>query len=583
MARDLSTVVLESLAAVGVTHIFGIPGDAINGLLDAVRRQDTIEFVGVRHEETGALAAAAQAKLTGKLGVVVGTAGPGAVHLLNGLYDAKLDRAPVLAITGQVETSQIGLHTHQEIDIHSLFADVAVFSETVVDPEQMPDLVRTAIRTAVASKGVAHITLPSNLALAKVAGNDESPILPPDSVSRPCDADLNQAARTLNQSTATTLLVGYGARDAIPEVLELAEILKAPIILTLRGKHLIHDSHPLLLGGIGLLGTEPAVDALDETDVLFMIGTDFPYEDFLPHDAKAIQLDLNQGTIGRRTSVEVGLTGDAREALRALKPLLQTPADNNHLSRSRERMEVWRDQMKSIETDESTPIRPQAVAAAISRQTTPGTVYVCDTGAVTVWAARHLAMKADDRFTLSGGLATMAYGMAGAVGAQIALPDKTVVALVGDGGFSMLLGDLLTVATLNLPIKIVVFNNSKLGLIQMEQEAEGLPEFETELDNPDFSTVARSMGVAGWRVTDPGHLDETLGAAFDHDGPAVIDVVVNPDELTIPPKLEARFVFGYAAAKVKEVLGLGSSRGGLEPLKELASTARERITGGIDD
>jgi pyruvate oxidase len=578
MAKDVSSVILESLAAVGVKHVFGIPGDAINGLVDAIRRQDAIRFVPVRHEEAGAFAASAQAKLTDTLGVVVGTAGPGAVHLLNGLYDAKLDRAPVLAITGQVESALLGSYAHQEIDLHSLFDDVSCFSETIVDPRQMPGVIRDAIRAAISNRGVAHIVLPSDLALEDVPDEDESPILASGGISRPSESDMNSAVEVLNSARSPVLLVGFGAREAVQEVLEVSDILKAPIVKTLRAKHLIPDDHSNVLGGLGLLGTTPAVDALESADVLFMIGTDFPYEDFLPDEAHTIQLDSNRGVIGRRTTVEVGLVGDAAVTLAALIPLLAGNPNDEHLEEARKNMAGWRDEMHDIASDLEKPIRPQSVAASIAEHSPPGTVYICDTGAVTVWAARHLDMKEGDMFTLSGGLASMAFGMAGAIGAQLSFPDRKVVALVGDGSFSMLLGDLLTAVNSRLPITVVVFNNSRLGLIKMEQEAEGLPEFATELENPDFGAVATAMGARGWRVEEPSDLSTAIAEALAHDGPAVVDVVVNPDEITMPPKIEARFALGYATAKIKEVLGLGSGPGGLKPLEEIASRTVESLT-----
>lgn len=577
MPKDASEVILETLAAVGVKQIFGIPGDAINGLVDAVRRQDVIEFVTVRHEEAGAFAAAAQAKLTGTLGVVAGTAGPGAIHLLNGLYDAKIDGAPVLAITGQVETANLGSSYHQEIDLQALFQEVAEFSETLVNPDQMPELIRSAVRSALTNRTVSHFVLPADMANATVKRTVETPILPPPSTGRPTVGDLSKAAKALNDADSPTILLGIGGSKAVDEVIEIAETLGAPIIKSLRAKDLIPDSHPLVIGGTGLLGTEPAVNAMDRTDLLFMVGTDFPYKDFYPTDARTIQLDIDPTTIGRRTPVHCGLVGDAEQTLIELRPMLVAREEKPHLEEARADMENWTERMNEIENDPSTPIRPQRVAAEISKHTKPGAIYLCDTGAVTVWGARNLKMKQGDRFTLSSGLASMAFALPAAIGAQFAYPDRQVVALTGDGGFSMLMGDLITAVSYKLPITVVIFNNSKLGLIKMEQEAEGLPEFATSLDNPDFAEVARSIGAKGWRVEDPEELEVAISSAIAHDGPSVVDAVVNPNEITMPPRIEAEFAFGYAKAKVKEMAGLGSSEPGVAPLSELVRRAIGRL------
>ena len=577
MAKDVSTVILETLASVGVRQIFGIPGDAINGLVDAVRRQDLIEFVTVRHEEAAAFAASAQAKLTGTLGVVVGTAGPGAAHLLNGLYDASLDSAPVLAITGQVESSLLGADSHQELDLQDLFGDVAAFTETLVNPEQMPELIHAAVRQAIGNRTVSHLVIPSDLALAPVPESNTSFYVPGGWRARPCDEDLEAAAHLIGEASAMTLLVGIGARDAAAEVLALAEHLHAPIIKTLRAKDLIPDEHPLVIGGLGLLGTEPAVHAIERTDLLLMVGTDFPYEDFYPEKAKTIQIDIDRTHIGRRTRVDVGLIGESEESIRALLPIVSASTDRRHLERAQAEMREWLEQMRQAESDDSVPIRPQRVAAEIARAAGPGTIYLCDTGAVTVWAARNLRLQEGDRFTLSSNLASMAFALPAAIGAQFAYPDSRVVALAGDGGFSMLIGDLITAVAHDLPITVVVFNNSKLGLIQMEQEAEGMPEFATRLANPDFGEVARAMGAEGHRVEAPDELGPALATAMASPRPAVVDVVVNPEEITMPPRIEPRFVLGYARAKLKEIAGKGVQEPGLAPLKEPVKRLTDRL------
>ena len=572
MAGDVSTAILDSIHQAGVRYVFGIPGDAINGLVDAIRRHDHVEFVNVRHEEAGAFAASAIAKLTGGLAVVAGTAGPGAIHLLNGLYDAKLDGAAVLAITGQVETPLIGIRSHQEIDLEALFDDVAVFSETIVDPSQVPRIVHMAIREAVSRRGVSHLVMPAEMALKEVGEWQDNLLLPkpPDIV--PDEDAIASAVALLDGIEAVTLLVGIGAIGAVPQVLELADRINAPIVKTLRAKELIADDHPLVIGGLGLLGTEPAVAAMERTDLLFMIGTDFPYMDFYPEGARCIQLDIDPTHIARRNPVDVALVGDAASTLSALVPKLSNAEDTSHLEKARSDMEHWLEAIGKAETDDSVPIRPQRLARSVGEHSPPGTIFTCDTGAVTAWAARHLRMKQGDRFVLSSSLASMGFAVPAAIGAQLTYPDRRVVALVGDGGFMMLLGDLRTAVTLELPITIVVFNNSRLGLIQMEQESEGLPDYATALDNPDFAEVAEAMGARGWRVNDVSELDDALEEAMRHPRPSVVDVVVNSEEIIMPPRIEPRMVFGYAKAKLREIVG-----GQAEGMSGVRSTVRQVV------
>jgi pyruvate oxidase len=576
MSKTVSTVLLEVLAEAGVHHIYGIPGDAINGLIDAIRQQDVIRFVHVRHEETGAFAASAHAKLTGELGVCVGTAGPGAIHLLNGLYDAKLDHAPVLAITGQVETEKLGSHYHQEVDLYTLFKDVAAFNQMVVNPAQVPSIVVEAVQTALAERTVAHLTLPLDIATARVPDSDHRPRFDISAETAPCEADLDSAASVLNEAERVTMLAGAGTRAASAEVLDVAETLGAPIVKTLRAKDIIPDDHPLCVGGLGLLGTVPAVAAVEGADVLLMVGTDFPYEDFYPTQARAVQIDLNAAHLGRRFPIDVGLVGHSHLALQLLHPRLQPKEDRTHLEAAQQRMGEWQAKMAAAESSEDVPIRPQRVAATIGRIADDDAVFVCDTGAVTVWAARNMAIRKGQRFTLSSSLASMAFSLPGAIGAQLAFPDREVIALAGDGGFTMLMSDFLTAVDLELPITVVVFNNHKLGLIQMEQESQGLPEFQTALRNPDFAEFGRLCGGEGAVVTDPDELEPVLDRAFSSSRPWIIDVHVSPNEIVVPPKILGRFVLGYAVSKVKEMMGKGDREGGLDPLGDLTPLIEDR-------
>lgn len=573
---DVSTAILDTIHKAGARHVFGVPGDAINGLVDATRRHESVDFVTVRHEEAGAFAASAQAKLTGRLGVAVGTAGPGAIHLLNGLYDAKLDSAPVLAVTGQVGSGELGTSAQQEIDLLRLFDDVAVFNVAIVNPEQVPTVVRNAVREAMTNRAVAHLSIPEDMALAEVSIDSDTSLIPRSGTQKPDPDELARAGEVIDSGNAVTFLVGIGARESMDAVLLLAERTLAPIIKSLRAKEQLQDGHHLATGGLGLLGSTASVKAIERSDVLVMIGTDFPYRDFYPDGrARVVQIDIEASHIGRRTPVDVGVVGDAGHVVRALHDTVGQSTSSDHLDRAREDTREWNAEMAEAENDDVTPIRPQRLAASVGRHTRPGAIYICDTGAVTAWCARHLAMKEGDRFTLSSSLASMAYGLPGAIGAQLAYPESQVVALVGDGGFSMLLGDLLTAVSLNLPITVVVFNNQKLGLIQVEQEAEGLPEHAIDLFDPDYAAVGRAMGAEGRRVSKPDNLDAALSQAIGSDRPSVVDVVIDPEEITVPPEIEPSYFFGYAKAKIRELVGTGE---GLAGVRSAIRQTAERIT-----
>lgn len=581
MATVASTL-LDTLVAAGVRHVFGIPGDAINDLVDAIRPRDDIQFVHVRHEEDGAFAASAQAKLTGRLAACVGTAGPGAIHLLNGLYDAHKDHAPVLAVTGQVGRAHLGSHYHQEVDLAALFADVAVFSETIVSADQMPRLASQAVKEALTQRGVAHLALPADVAGKEVPDAPRIDVDVPLAVMQPDPEALDRAAGLLGRSGAPTILAGVGAAGAVEELLALADTIGAPIIKTLPAKDLFPDRHPLSVGGLGLLGTRAAVKAVERSDLMVLVGTDFPYEDFLPSGTDAIQIDIDAAVIGRRMPVAVGVVGQARPAIEGLASRLTRAEDRSHLEAARRDMDDWRAVLRQAEEDDAEPLRPQRVAAAVGRIAPPGAIFVCDTGAVTVWAARHIDIRDGQRFTLSSGLASMAFAVPGAVGAALAYPDRPVIALVGDGGFSMLLSGFLTAVDHGIDLTVVVFDNSKLGLIQMEQEAAGNPEFTTGLRNPDFAEVATALGGAGISVDGPAGLEPALEQALATGGPTVVSVAVDPDEVVVPPKLMPEFVLGYAAAKLREMAGQGDRGPGIEPLSDILPVVRDRTAALLD-
>ncbi|MEZ5066874.1 MAG: thiamine pyrophosphate-binding protein [bacterium] len=560
---NVSDALLETLQDAGAERLYGIPGDAINEIVDAIRRQDRLRFVQVRHEEAGALAASAEAKLTGRLGVCVGTAGPGAVHLLNGLYDAKLDSAPVLAITGQVETRFRGSRYHQEVDLHALFHDVAVFNETIMDPAQMPRLAVEACQAALGRQGVAHLCIPADVAGRGVpSGGSRVRFVSSRSRSVPSAEELDRATSLLADCRAPTILAGWGCRDAKRELLAFAESLAAPIVTTLRAKDLVPDDHPLHVGGLGLLGTKGGLEAVEHCDLLVLVGTDFPYLDFYPDGVRAIQIDVDAARLGRRHPVEVGLAGHAAPTLAALTRGTRAAGGQAHLAHVRAVVERERHGREEEESPADPPLRPQAVAAAVSRHARGDTIFVCDTGAVTVWGARHVHLHGTQRFVLSSSLATMGFALPGALGAQLAFPERPVVAIAGDGGLAMQLGDFLTAIKYRLPVKIVVFNNAKLGLIQMEQEVAGLPESETDLQDLDYGAFAELCGGRGARVRTAEELERALTEAFESGEPWIVDVEVHSDELTMPPRIEVGQALGFGIAKVKELLQPAAERSG---------------------
>ncbi|MFL5765926.1 MAG: thiamine pyrophosphate-dependent enzyme [Bacteroidia bacterium] len=554
---NVCDALLDILSEYGVKYIFGIPGDAINDLIESLRKRNDIKFIHVMHEEAGAFAASAQAKLTGELAVCVGTAGPGAIHLLNGLYDAKKDNAPVLAITGQVETSLIGTAYQQEVNLLSLFNDVTVFNQAIVNSEQMPELAILACQTAISKTGVAHLSIPSNVASLKVKDfkKKKQVIANPGRVV-PCRDDLQAAADLINRSEKPCILAGIGARNAINEVLQLSDAIGAPIIKALRGKDILPDEHPSTLGGIGLLGTKPSVTAMNSCNLLIIIGSDFPYSDFYPEEnIPTIQIDKNSDQIGRRHTVTVPLTGDAELTVAGLLGLISAKHDHKFLDASRANMQKWLREQEEIESSGDNPIHPQRLARSISSLVNDDAIICCDTGTVTVWGARNFRIRQAQRFTLSGDLASMAFALPASIGAQLLFPGQQVIALCGDGGFAMLMCDFATAVKYHLPVKVFIFNNGKLGLIQMEEEAKsGNPEYQTDLCNPDYAAFAQICGGEGYTINKAEELDETIKTALASPHPAIINVFVNPEELTKPPEITFKEAANYSKAKIKEFL-----------------------------
>lgn len=546
---------LNILDQVGVKEIFGVPGDAINPLIEALRLQDRIRFIHVVHEEAGALAASAQAKLTGKLAVCAGTVGPGAIHLLNGLYDAARDHAPVLAITGQVPTVEIGSSFHQEVDLHQLFSDVSVFRASILNPLQMPRLAVEACHAAVFERGVAVLTIPHDIGnqdvdddFFEVLANTDPPRL------LPADRAIDQAIRMIEKAKRVTILYGVGCRQAADPLLQLADRIKAPMIYSLKAKDLIPHDNPLVAGGLGLLGTRGGLHAVNNCDLLLVLGSDFPYRDWYPEFTPIIRVDIHGEVIGRRTEREFGLVGDCRAVIESLCQRLDVRSDDAHLV-SVQHEKAVSDRMLANSADLARSeelIHPQAVASLAGQLSRDDAIFTCDTGTVTVWGARNLQLRNGQRFLLSFNLATMAFAMPAALGAQLACPDRQVIALCGDGGFNMLMGDFLTAVKYQLPVKLIIFNNHRLGLIQMEQESEGYPEHETELLNPDYPLLAKSFGAVGCSVSRPADLKQAMQETFSCTGPALLDVKIASGELTLPPRIEPAKAWGFTKAKIKE-------------------------------
>lgn len=551
---NVAELFVQVLKDHGVRHIFGIPGDAINDLMEAVRQADGIDFIQVKHEEAGALAASVQAKLTGELSACVGTSGPGAIHLLNGLYDAKLDHAPVIAITGQVETQYIGTDYHQEVDLQRLFSDVAVYSQMVMTEQQLPDVILEGCRAAISHHGVAHINLPSDIAQKTVR-------LPHDKLSDthfrthqvPAVSDCSEAVDLINRSDRICILAGIGTYGARNELVALSEHLGAPIVRTLRAKDVIDDDHPNCIGGLGLLGGKPAMRALKACDLLLMIGTDFPYKEFYPDNVRAIQIDREATQIGKRHPVDLGLVGQAKPVMHQLHQLSQQK-NTEFLTQAQSWMSDWQQAQQKTEDSTDQPIRPQSLIQSVAELAPDDSIFICDTGTVNAWTARHLTIQSGQRFTLSSALGTMGVALPGAIGAKLAYPERPVIALAGDGGFAMTMTDLVTAVTQQLPMLIIVLNNSKLGFIKLEQEAAGLPAFGIDLNNADFVKVAEACGAAGVAIDKISQLPEAMTQGLAQNGPFVINVQVNPEELVMPPVIEPAQALNFMKAKAKEWL-----------------------------
>ncbi len=564
MATTASDVLIETIHDWGVEVIFGLPGDGINGIMEALRkRQDRLRFIHVRHEESAAFMACAYAKFTGKLGCCLATSGPGGIHLLNGLYDAKLDGAPVLAITGLQFHDLVNTHTQQDVELDKLFMDVAVYNCRIMGPNHVQNVADLACRTALSYRGVSHITMPVDFQEMPVNDKQRSKRNVPDHVSAvnarsarlPSEHDLRKAAEILNAGTKIAILAGQGALHATDELEHAAEKLGAPVIKALLGKAAVPDDSPYTTGGIGLLGTKPSEEALESCDTLLIVGSSFPYIEFYPKpwQARAVQIELDPARIGNRYPVEAGLVGDSARTLQALLPLVHRNDNRKFLEEAQAGMRDWWKLMEKRGTATVTPMKPQVVAWELGKRLSSTAMVSCDSGTIATWFARQIPVKRGQSHTISGNLASMACGLPYAIAAQVAYPDRQSIAFVGDGGFTMLMGELATAVKYQLPIKVIIIKNNSLGQIKWEQIAFlGNPEFACDLNpNIDFAAFARACGAAGFTIQDPADCGRILDQALNMPGPVVVEAIVDPNEPPLPAKITAEQALHFSASIAK--------------------------------
>ena len=548
--------VITTLQASGVQRVYGLPGDSLNGLTDAIRRSKDFAWEHVRHEEAAGFAAAADAALTGRLAVCAGSCGPGNLHLINGLFDAQRSRVPVLAIAAHIPQAEIGSQYFQETRPQELFRECSVYCEMVTTAESAPRVLEMAMRAAVEENGVAVVVIPGEIFLAKIGEVPVTPVLPTHPVIRPSDDELTRAASILNGANNITILAGAGVQGAHDQLVALAATLQAPVVHALRGKEFVEYDNPYDVGMTGLLGFASGYKAIKEADVLLMLGTDFPYRQFYPENATVIQVDVRGRNLGRRTPVDLGLVGTVTDTLAALTPLLTAHHDRAHLDRSLNHYAKTRRRLDELAVNDRdrTPIRPEYVAAVADRLAADNAVFTVDVGSPVVWAARYLTMNGKRRLLGSFNHGTMACALPLAIGAQTVNRDRQVVALAGDGGLAMLFGELITLTQNRLPVKLIVFNNSSLNFVELEMKAAGIVTFGTELQNPDFAAVAESLGLFGRRVENPADLEPALAAALAHDGPALVDVVTARQELSVPPAITVEQAKGFSLYAIRTIM-----------------------------
>jgi pyruvate dehydrogenase (quinone) len=554
MARCVAEHLVDTLAQAGVRQIYGVVGDSLNPVTDALRRKNTIKWVDVRHEESGAYAAGAEAQLTGNLAVCAGSCGPGNLHLINGLFDAHRSGAPVLAIAAHIPSSEIGTGYFQETHPEQLFRECSYYCELISNPRQAPRVIQSALQHAVSKRGVSVIVLPGDVAALDVPsdGFAHGSVAACPQV-RPCDGDLARLADLFNNGKRVTLFCGAGCAGAHQEVMALADKLKAAVGYSFRGKEWIEYDNPNAVGMTGLLGWGAAYKAMHACDVLVLLGTDFPYETFMPSKPTIVQIDVRAERLGRRSKLDLGLCGDIRESLRALLPLVKPVADRAFLDAMLGQHAVARRKLRAYIDDvgKRRPIHPEYVAATVNELATQDAVFTVDTGMCAVWGARYVEAAKNRRILGSFNHGSMANALPQAIGAQTAFPGRQVITFSGDGGLAMLMGELLTLVQYQLPVKIVLFDNQRLGMVSLEQEVAGYAQYGVELKNPNFAAVAEAVGLTGLRVEDPAQVRPALEKALAAKGPVLVDVVTDPHVLAMPPKATIQQAKGFALAMTK--------------------------------
>ena len=574
MTKNIAELMVEVLAGAAVERVYGLSGDSLNGFTDAIRRQEQIRWIHVRHEETAAFAAGAEAHLTGKLSVCAGSCGPGNLHLINGLYDCHRSRVPVLAIAAQIPSAEIGSRYFQETHPEHLFAQCSHYCELVSHPEQMPRALELAMQTAVSRRGVAVVAIPGDIALQTATVASPRLRFPsPNPKVCPSDEELDTLARVLDPSKKITILGGAGCAGAHPKLIALASRLNSPVVHAMRGKEFIEYDNPFDVGMTGLLGLSSGYYAMMNCDLLLMIGTDFPYQQFFPRDATIVQIDIRGEQLGRRTKLDYGFVGDIKTTLEALLPRVRQNGEGTHLKASLEHYHKARrglDELAALGS-RGKQIHPQHVVRTLDELAADDALFSCDVGTPTIWAARYLTMNGKRRLLGSFNHGSMANALPQAIGAQVSHPGRQVLALSGDGGLAMLMGDLLSLRQLKAPVKVVVFKNNSLAFVELEMKAAGLVDFGTDLENPSFAKMAEAAGLLGLTAKTPDQVRPMIAAVLEHDGPALLEVPISRQELSMPPNITVEQAKGFGLFALRAVL---SGRG--DELLDLAETNLRR-------
>lgn len=579
MAKKVADQLIETLVDAGVERIYAVTGDSLNEVNEAVRKNDKIKWIHVRHEETGAYAAGAEAQLTGRPGCCAGSSGPGHVHLINGLYDAQRSGAPVIAIASTITSGEFGTEYFQETNTLKLFSDCSHYNEVATTPGQLPRMLQSAIQTAITRKGVSVVGLPGDLAKAPAVTVGSSvlnyPVVPEVC---PSEEDLIQLADLLNNHERITLFCGIGCRDAHEEIIALSEKLNAPVVYTFKGKMEVQYENPYEVGMTGLLGMPSGYYSMHEAEVLLMLGTDFPYSAFLPGDIKIAQVDIKPERLGRRAKVDIGLCGDVKMTVQALLRMLDPKTDDAFLVKQLKKYEEVKKELAAYadKKGEVNKIRPEYVMSEIDKLASDDAIFTVDTGMTCVWGARYLQATGKRHMLGSFNHGSMANALPQAIGAALAFSERQVLALCGDGGLSMTLGDLETIVQYKLPIKVIVFNNRALGMVKLEMEVDGLPDCQTDMLNPDFAQVAAAMGMTGFNVSDPEEVLSTLCNALELDGPVLVNIMTDPNALAMPPKVEFEQMAGFARSMYK-MLFSGRSQEVLDTINSNYKHIREAL------